>query len=138
MLLISSFFIMFFCIYAPVIVKIQVHHREEWQISIKMQYLFLQKKQEVNEHVFLEKKKEEDNHSLKIPIKTILADTKETYHYIQGKYFIQSCSINCLAGFSRPDFTAYSYGLIWAVLSVLFLSTPTVSTSAHICILLTR
>ena len=119
MLLVSSFFVLFFCIYAPIIIKFQVNKQENWQINIQIQYLFLHKNKKLDKYVLLEKKKEPENNSWEIPLRILLRDVKEIFSYIQGKYFVRHCSINCQAGFSRPDFTAYSYGVIWAVLSLL-------------------
>jgi len=117
MLLVSSFFLVFFCLYAPVIITLQFHQQQTWQINIRIQYLFLHKNKDFSQESFGENKEKEEGFSLDIPIQKLVNISKDIWQYLQGKYFVKHCSINCSAGFSRPDFTAYSYGLLWAVIA---------------------
>ncbi|MBQ2034437.1 MAG: hypothetical protein II218_00840 [Peptococcaceae bacterium] len=59
------------------------------------------------------------NTSLKIEWKPLAAFLTEAVHIISRRANLEQLELDCAAGFSRPDITAYSYGLFWGVLSLL-------------------
>ncbi len=59
------------------------------------------------------------NTSLKIEWKPLAAFLTEAAHIISRRANLEQLEFDCAAGFSRPDITAYSYGLFWGVLSLL-------------------
>ena len=59
------------------------------------------------------------NTSLKIEWKPLAAFLTEAVHIISRRVKLEQLELDCAAGFSRPDITAYSYGLFWGLLSLL-------------------
>jgi hypothetical protein len=59
------------------------------------------------------------NTSLKIEWKPLAGFLTEAVHIISRRARLEQLELDCAAGFSRPDITAYSYGLFWGVLSLL-------------------
>lgn len=59
------------------------------------------------------------NTSLKIEWKPLSGFLTEAAHIISCKARLEQLELDCAAGFSRPDITAYSYGLFWGLLSLL-------------------
>ena len=59
------------------------------------------------------------NTSLKIEWKPLAGFLTEAVHIISRRARLEQLEFDCAAGFSRPDITAYSYGLFWGGLSLL-------------------
>lgn len=126
-----------FLLYMPLRLVVYAEYHQSLRGEVTVHYLWMRRiiplgseksqKQSAEEHI--EEKRTagisrawqrwRKNTSLKIEWKPLAAFLTEAVHIISRKVCLEQLEVDCAVGFSRPDITAYSYGLFWGVLSLL-------------------
>ena len=126
-----------FLLYMPLRLVVYAEYHQSLRGEVTVHYLWMRRiiplgseksqKQSAEEHI--EEKRTagisrawqrwRKNTSLKIEWKPLAAFLTEAVHIISRRANLEQLELDCAAGFSRPDITAYSYGLFWGVLSLL-------------------
>ena len=124
-------------LYMPLRLVVYAEYHQSLRGEVTVQYLWMRRiiplgaengqKQSAEEHI--EEKRTagisrawqrwRKNTSLKIEWKPLASFLTEAVHIISRRARLEQLELDCAAGFSRPDITAYSYGLFWGVLSLL-------------------
>lgn len=124
-------------LYMPLRLVVYAEYHQSLRGEVTVQYLWMRRiiplgseksqKQSAEEHIEEKRtagisrawKRWRKNTSLKIEWKPLAGFLTEAVHIISRRANLEQLELDCAAGFSRPDITAYSYGLFWGLLSLL-------------------
>lgn len=114
MVFMGSLFIFFFFLVTPIRIEFEVQHRQHWTGTLVIRYFFFQ-------HAFsLEKHKvEQSNLETEIYWQEIMPVFFKVSKHIPYWIFVKQCKLDCAIGFKKPTTTAYAYGMVWALFSIL-------------------
>ena len=117
----------------PIRFHIQAEHHHRWNMTVQLQILWfrisvksLRDKwmQSLNQQTArmkqrMESERHTEERSIQLYWKPILSFLWQGLHIIAKRIEVEQLYLRCCIGWSRADYTAYSYGLFWALLSVL-------------------
>ncbi len=134
----SSLFILFVfvllvIIFLPIRIHIQAEHHERWHGTVQLQILWFRiplknlrnkvtrRMNKRTEHMMqrMESGHQKESRNIQLYWKPILSFGRQALHIAAERIHVEQLNIQCSIGWSRADYTAYSYGLFWAVLSAL-------------------
>lgn len=120
LLFLLCFFVML--LYLPIRLKITLLHQDVWELSFSIQIWCMKKTITIAERTFLPtffENKEWDYQQLQINLKPMVSLIYRAISIAAKHLSIEILDINCKSGWQRADYTAYCYGLFWAVISML-------------------
>ncbi len=130
-LLVLGFILVIF--FLPIRIHIQAEHHEQWHGAVQLQILWFRiplknlrnkltrRMNKRTEHMMqrMESGYQKESRNIQLYWKPILSFGRQALHIAAERIHVEQLNIQCSIGWSRADYTAYSYGLFWAVLSVL-------------------
>ncbi len=130
-LLVLSFILVIF--FLPIRIHIQAEHHDRWNGAVQLQILWFripmknlrgklsQRMTSQTEHMMqrMESEYKKESRNIQLYWKPVLSFGRQALRIIAKRIRVEQLQIQCSIGWSRADYTAYSYGLFWAVLSAL-------------------
>lgn len=118
-----------FCILAiPIRIHFCIEHLKQWHLSCTVGLWCKQKQMQLPDKIkervtsFLQHSMEHETpreQSMQIYWKPIIKFLREAFHIAARRIQLERLYINCRIGWERADYTAYSYGVFWALVSFL-------------------
>lgn len=115
-------------VFIPIRIRFRIEHQTEWHITISIHIWRMEKTIQIpgrmSERVdaFLQKNfetRKDTHHSVQIYWKSMLSFLRMALQIAAKRLSVEQLYMNCIVGWDRADYTAYSYGLFWTMISFL-------------------
>ena len=115
-------------LYAPIRLQFTAEHRDEWNASATIHYLWLHHEMPISIQTIVQKtemimqKRDSENlqeRSVQIYWKSVFDFLRKAMQCITKRLHLEQLCAHCYIGWERADITAYSYGLFWSLMSLL-------------------
>ncbi len=128
------FFVILLCLFLfgiafiPIRLRFRIVHQTEWHITISIYVWRIEKTIQLPGRMterfdaFLQKNfetRETSHHSVQIYWKSMLSFLRRALQIAVKRLSVEHLDINCRIGWDRADYTAYSYGVFWTMVSIL-------------------
>ena len=131
-LLFAMMWVLLWCV--PLTISFNVRYQRNWHGEVLVSWLWMQRRIPLAAERVQTKKSEKKqtgpwltdglhrwmpDTSFQIEWKPMVSFAAEAMRIITRRCRLNHLELRCIAGFSRPDITAYSYGLFWGLWSLL-------------------